>query len=298
MIFDARIPQPFSEPNGWTPIPADATAIILSLPVAASSGGTLARFFEAAIDSGKQIYWHWPEAWFEHANDFKRMLIMDEARSWLTRNESSQAAVSSGFVETFCQEFSFPHDRIAAIKVPPEPSLQEWLKATFANTVSQVNELEWHRLAKSFESQLGGFVPGAWQSLGFFPGFLRKEAPQLSERAALDWARVAASYSPINIGDSSGNGLVVNPTLQSVKVENQSLLAIARRRNDSLAERVLNWREAALIDELNEQPKISREAVIAAVSSELRGAESKLGQTVSWDEALGTLVNEEFILRI
>jgi hypothetical protein len=139
-----------------------------------------------------------------------------------------------------------------------------------------------------------------WQGLAYFAGFIRldqsvRNSAKLAELAALDWATYQALFSPhdelseeLKLKEST---LLVNPAAQIVAFSKQNQMrAFVRdgRKNWLLQQSALQWQDAAAIDELQENPRITTEHFLATMNGKFQS---------DFEPALNRMIKLRLILR-
>lgn len=145
-----------------------------------------------------------------------------------------------------------------------------------------------------------------WECMGYLPGYIRQffqsrqfaHAQELSELAALDWARFQSLFSPQDERkekrslrfEGTETEVLLNPTLQVVQLHHfdpPEMRAVFRHQGE-LKESILNWQEAALIDELLESGRMR--------ASDLLLAAKKFQNPTEFSKSLTKLVDYGIVL--
>lgn len=191
----------------------------------------------------------------------------------------------------------FPEASISTETDDTRIPLSMWANEIFRATRNNVGEFRFRKLVQSFEEAAQPRF-ATLDSLRLFPGSLRleKDLPEgLSSLAALELARVTVLFSPQSDEAGSGEFLIANPTLEILesKFEKASELVAVARRDAKLIERAVDWQDAAVFDELRENPKLLKSALIDHLESE----SYSLSKLRDFADVVETLIRERYLLR-
>lgn len=258
---DLRLPRPLLKPSEW---PIGNRFSIFALTWGGPILERLNRLGEIAI-------FEKPAGFEARASELTQTVIAERLQNFkgvTVREESSSA---------------------------PGPTLLDWARAVFIDTENQLGQFQFRRFLEKFSQSLQPEF-ATLDTLRLFPGYLKREESidsSIKELAALELARVTVLFSPQEADQLVMTGrdeIAQNPTLEVIEIRDR-LVAIYRDRNE-LREVELDWQEAATIDELRENPKTPRNALV----QELEGIEFKLPVSRSFAETVNSLVERKILL--
>ena len=276
-------PEPLLTTLGW-PVPTAGQAVVVALDFYAVVGGPFRGAVNRWLANG------WPILWqiTARAEESDRLML-----------SVSQAVEEIQSVATFADELE-----IETISRKNEWPL--WARALFPKLFREIGEEEFSNLILNFHVESPMVSETPWLELAYLPGFIRslaREYGHLAELAALEWAGFQALYSPMDevaeMLSLEPSELMVNPAAQIVPLELRGeVVSLVRRKLPgwTIEERVLDWMQAALIDELSESPRIARSQLLATVEFEMDSVVPPAPVTGTWGEKLNELVAAEIIL--
>lgn len=166
------------------------------------------------------------------------------------------------------------------------PSLYDWSVEVFPKSFLKIGELVWRRELEDYQTQLAPTF-ASMNALRFWPGHLRRKANDTAALANYELSFAEATFSPQDDRQGSGPNALLNPTLQI-----SNTLAIWRLDSE-VYERDIHWQEAAVIDELRENPRVS----FASLESELESHAFPFNDRSAFQPVIERLVNDGLILR-
>lgn len=304
------LPAPLMHPELWPPLD-EAARWLLPLDVATATGGPLKTRFEELLMHDRAA-WFLPAAFFEFekAQSVQREIRFQEAASWLktfpgVRCYSDQP---KKIPVDWLKANGWPLDLIEAHSAT-SPGLFAWSKEIFPELLSRYGELKLRSALSEYQEKMPTADVFPWQELRFFAGFQRQKgsSPEFSRLAAFEWAKFQALFSPQNETSEARSlptdALQLNPTVQILRSEQEELITLLLRWNDRLHVEKIGWREAFIIDEVSESPKIPATDLLKTIESESAGLpkifEKSAGaeRAKSFSEALRHLTDKHIILR-
>jgi hypothetical protein len=314
-IHDFRLPQPLLEPDSW-PHPKEPGSWILPLDFASEIGGPLQAYFLSIMFSCEFIWSLNPDL-FDTENSVECEIRRSAAKAWLTRSRATGFLVKDESAWKRMLSI-FPDELDSSAKIGERVWLEEthadrltrpqnhmaWSEAIFPAARAQA--ASWENLVKAYWKALApraGATP--WSAFGFFAGYLRRSGQEsLADVVNLEWSRFAVLYSPqdefFELSSLEPGHLLLNPTLSVLQrqADGEEWLEALVRRGRSLSSEKLDWREAALIDELRESPRITAKELLAHVRAEI-GDNPPPGtktENMSYENALERLLFQGVIL--
>ena len=253
------LPEPIDEPARWGEI---AELILVPLDLAIDTHGPLETWLARAAGRGLV---HWRLAPAEVRRFMKGSLAThrkERAKKWLSLAPST-LYLDAGGEDVLAPAVSFAINEISSAgtrldsmaRTDTEFRADHWLKELFPRFAEAAGEEKRERLFSKFARQVPGAKISPWSELRYFAGFLKTQnEPALAGLFARDLARFQALASPQNEGEEekslAAGEAMLNPTLHVVN-DGQNLFAIFRY-GTRVVETALEWREAAIIEELAE----------------------------------------------
>lgn len=179
-----------------------------------------------------------------------------------------------------------------------EPTLLEWSKELFPESFVALGELLWLHKLKKYDMQMmpsgSAPIPASIDTFRFWPGFLRTKKSEIADLAAFEWATAEALFSPQDETQmSSGDTVILNPTLQVVTDPKSSDLVAIWRLGHQLKNQQVTWQEAAVIDELRENPRLA----LQRLHSEISSKQFSLKATQNFNNVIDDMLTQGVILR-
>lgn len=276
-MIDLRLPKPLMEPEAWS---AGDEPALFDLRFALTAGGPL----ETAIARRSAVAFT-----IGPMNRIDQAIVADRARGlrpgatffatadadpWLL----DRLRTGGHRLEPLCREME-----------AKAPSSLDWAHEVFSRSRTSLDDLTWRRLIGDFVKARGEDVRSL-DDLRLFPTLSKAKLPgPVHHDLERDLARALALFSPQK--EASGLGLIVNPTVQIVS--NEKMTAYFRSES-KLRELDVDWQMAALIDELEESPRLGREALLQKVAAETAGG--PLPRSREFEDVLDALVREGLVL--
>ena len=273
-----ELPSPLDEPVRWEKI---AQPVLVPLDLAIDTHGPLETWLADAASRGLV---HWRLAPAEARRFMKGSLAShrkERAKKWLSLAPAA-LYLDAGGEDVLAPAVSFAVNEISSAetrldsmaRTGREFTADHWLKTLFPRFAEASGGEKRERLFSKYARQVTGAKISPWSELRYFAGFLKTQNEAfLAGLFARDHARFQALSSPQNESDEEKslgpNEAMLNPTLYVVN-DGQNLFAVFRY-GAQVSELALEWREAAIIEELSE----SGRAPLAALADKLAQSEMK-----------------------
>lgn len=274
-MLDLRLPKPFMQPEKWSSKRGPGVAALIDLRMMHFSGGALRRFLLSAALEG-------PIAWYVGRMSNTDQAILGDAakRGDITKAKVYSARDVNPWLASVFLTAGYDLEMIPSPH-EIEPSSYEWSVQVFPRTKNLVDDLTWRRWVHEYVRQRAAEVR-CLDDLRMWPAFLKTIASdQTRTHLEMELARALVLYSPHDEEEVDSGRVALNPTLQIISTEKMIALY---RMGEELKEVELGWQEAAVIDELNEEPMISRAQLLAKLQQE--HANTKLASPKPFEKIL------------
>jgi hypothetical protein len=267
------LPSPLMAPAKWPDLD-DAIRWLLPLEVATVAGGPLKKRFEDLLERD-QAAWFLSARFFRDAN-LQSEIRRREAAGWLKTFPGVRlyadhpAKIPAGWLEESGSSVS----RISSSTLQP-PTLFDWAKEIFPELTDELGELRLRAELNDYLKKMPSAEDFPMEELRFFAGVLRQKGVELADLAAKEWARFQCLYSPQNEEAEArqlpAGAVIVNPTVQILRSTQKNSMTVYLRWDQSLHEVSIGWREAYLIDEVSESPRILASVLLQGAEGEAAG---------------------------
>ena len=242
---------------------------MLSLEFAAVTGGPLKAYISELLDSGAHVVWQTRLSFYSEAAGRR---ALEEARAWLRATPGTlrlnllDGDAANGELARLAE--ARPVLVTETMTTPRGPLA--WIAEIAPEFLSAVNAKGFHLgdWLEAYELERGAVLNFAWDDLRYFAAFLRKSGHDaLAFLFHLEYSRAHVLFSPqdeeTEAASLKTDQFMLNPTVQLIQCAEPAPRVIALARRIGLSELELEPAEAALIDELNENGRMSGEALLA-----------------------------------
>lgn len=254
-MLDFRLPKPLMRPREWTELRTRSDGVVLmDLRLVHFSGGPVLRFARSLIETGELAFFLGPMSAADQA------IVADSQLDPSLKAPIHASREADAWVLDVLRGRDHQIKTLSADLEATTPTSFTWAAEVFPSSRKEFDDVSWRRFVQDYVDQRGEEVRSL-DDLRLLPSVMkRKITAELAVRLQTDLAKALALYSPQDETSSGTTMLVSNPTLHIVS---DTKMTAFFRMGDELRERELDWQQAAILDELEESPRIERTRLLA-----------------------------------